>query len=139
MRDRKDKDELVTALFQKEKLKNEKDRSFIQEPQLNEALLRSLAREKMERRLIVSMVISAMVMMDFSLVLIAAFFVNLAPWMIFALSFMMISISFAIVLMFYGLNRLNKYGCDIFFLDPCPYNNGTFSGGPDSHRCLRLS
>lgn len=106
MRDLKDKDELLTALFQKEKLKNEKDSSFIQEPQLNEALLRSLAREKMERRLIVSMVISAMVMMDFSLVLIAAFFVNLAPWMIFALSFVMISISFAIVLMFYGLNRL---------------------------------
>lgn len=99
-------DDVMTALFEEEKLKNEKIGSYRLEPHLNEVMLRSLAKEKKERRIIIFMVTTAMVMMDLSFVLFIAYYFILAPWMIAALSFLMISVSGAIILMFYGLNRL---------------------------------
>jgi hypothetical protein len=106
MREPREQDDQLTKLFEAEKQKKERSGSFRLEPRLNEALLRSLANEKKERRLIIFMVTMAMVMMDISFVLLIAYYFTLAPWMIFALSFLILSVSGAIVLMFYGLNRL---------------------------------
>lgn len=106
MRDLREQNDLLAALFEEEKLKNEKTGSFLLEPRLNEGVLRSLAREKRERRLIIFMVATAMIMLDFSFILVVAYFMALSPWMILPLGVLMVSISGAIVLMFYGLNRL---------------------------------
>lgn len=106
MREHREKDDLLTTLFEEEKLRNEKNGSYRLEPHLNESLLHSLAKEKKERRLIIFMVTMAMVMMDFSFVLLIAYYFTLAPWMIFTLWFLILFISGAIVLLFYGLNRM---------------------------------
>lgn len=106
MREPREQDDQLTKLFEAEKQKKERSGSFRLEPRLNEGVLRSLAREKRERRLIIFMVATAMIMLDISFILVVAYFMALSPWMILPLGVLMVSISGAIVLMFYGLNRL---------------------------------
>ncbi len=106
MKDFRKPDDLLTALFNEEKLKNEKDGSYMLEPYLNETHLRSLEKERKERKLIIFMATTGMALMDFSFALIISRFIPMASWMIFVMAFLLLFMSGAIILMFYGLNKL---------------------------------